>query len=245
MSIYRPRTSDVWVADFHFCGQRVRFSTGTKSKTLALKIEGKRRRDLEAGAAGIGKQQGPLLLTHWGFSGPAALKLSAWAARELHDVDYKATLLVNWTASENQEVLYQSFLQRKKQHPYLPLPPLLPSKLFQRLLAAVDIDPQTPLAELSNKALAQLAAKLQADPYIIEGKTTYKQEFVTAGGVNLKEIDFKTMESRIAPGLFFAGEILNIDGVTGGFNFQNAWTTGWLAGTAMAQYWYSGLSARQ
>jgi hypothetical protein len=97
------------------------------------------------------------------------------------------------------------------------------------------MDPATPLGKWQNRALAQLAAKMHADPYAIDGKTTYKQEFVTAGGVDLKDVDFKTMQSRITPGLFFAGEILNIDGITGGFNFQNAWTTGWLAGTAMGK----------
>lgn len=180
------------------------------------------------------KQTGPILLTHWGFSGPAILKLSAWAARKLHEVDYKATLLINWLASPNQEVFYQSLLQKKQQHPLQTIPPLLPSKLLQRLLSHLDMDPATPLGKVQNRALSSLSAKLHADAYAIDGKTTYKQEFVTAGGVDLKGVDFKTMQSRITPGLFFAGEILNIDGITGGFNFQNAWTTGWLAGTAMA-----------
>lgn len=178
------------------------------------------------------KQQGPLLLTHWGFSGPAVLKLSAWAARELYELNYQETLLINWTGSENHEILYRTLLQHKHQHPAQLLPQLLPSNLFARLLFALHIDPATPAAKISNRTLFHLAAKLHSDPYSIEGKTTYKQEFVTAGGVNLKEISFKTMESRIAPRLYFSGEILNIDGVTGGFNFQNAWTTGWLAGTA-------------
>jgi predicted Rossmann fold flavoprotein len=181
------------------------------------------------------RQQGPLLLTHWGFSGPAILKLSAWAARKLHELDYKATLLINWTASPNQEILYQSLLQKKQESPLQTIPPILPSNLLARLCAALHIDSTTPLGKLSNKALAQLAAKLHSDAYAIEGKTTYKQEFVTAGGVDLKSIDFRTMESKITPGLFFAGEILNIDGITGGFNFQNAWTTGWLAGTAIGK----------
>ncbi len=181
------------------------------------------------------RQEGPLLLTHWGFSGPAILKLSAWAARKLHDLAYKATLLINWTASPNQEILYQSLLQRKQESPLQTLPPILPNNLLVRLCTSLHIDPATPLAQLSNKALAQLAAKLYSDAYSIEGKTTYKQEFVTAGGVDLKSIDFRTMESKITPGLFFAGEILNIDGITGGFNFQNAWTTGWLAAAAMGK----------
>lgn len=181
------------------------------------------------------QQRGPLLLTHWGFSGPAVLKLSAWAARKLHDLDYKATLLINWTASENQEALYQSLLQKKNEHPLQTIPALLPSKLLLRLCKSLHIDPAIPLGKLSNKTVLQLAAKLHSDSYTIEGKTTYKQEFVTAGGVDLKDIDFKTMQSRTTPGLFFAGEILNIDGITGGFNFQNAWTTGWLAGTTMGK----------
>ena len=181
------------------------------------------------------KQQGPLLLTHWGFSGPAVLKLSAWAARALHDLDYQETLLINWTSSENHESLFQSLLKSKTEHPDQPLPPLLPSNLFSRLLSALNIHPTTPMAQLSRQILFKLAEKLHADPYLIQGKTTYKQEFVTAGGVCLKEVSFKTMESRIAPGLYFAGEILDIDGVTGGFNFQNAWTTAWLAGTAMSR----------
>jgi len=181
------------------------------------------------------QQRGPLLLTHWGFSGPAVLKLSAWAARELNNLDYKATLLINWTCSENKEILYQSLLKHKKEHPSHPIPQSLPGNLFVRLLSSLNIDPATLMNQLANRTLFQLAEKLYSDPYLIEGKTTYKQEFVTAGGICLKEISFKSMESRINPGLYFAGEILNIDGVTGGFNFQNAWTTGWLAGTAMSR----------
>lgn len=180
------------------------------------------------------KQKGPILLTHWGFSGPAILKLSAWGARALHALNYRATLLINWTSSENRETLYQSFLERKRTNPAQPLSLPLPSNLSNRLLSALNLDPSQPIGKISNQTLLQLSAKLYEDSYLIEGKTTYKQEFVTAGGVNLKEISFKTMESRITPGLFFAGEVLNVDGVTGGFNFQNAWTTGWLAGTAMS-----------
>lgn len=154
-------------------------------------------------------QQGPLLLTHWGFSGPAALKLSAWAARELHALHYQATLLINWLAAPSQEALYQALLAKTVS---------LPVNLARRLL--VHPSPKVQ------------AEKLYRDVYKIEGTTTNKQEFVTAGGVNLKEIDFKTFESRLSPGLFFAGEILNIDGITGGFNFQHAWTSGFLAGIA-------------
>lgn len=180
-------------------------------------------------------QQGPILLTHWGFSGPAVLKLSAWAARKLNELNYKATLIINWVACKNQEVLYQEFLQKKNTNPTQMIPLLLPSNLIKRLLEEIGVDHSTPLGKLSNKDLLKISTKLFSDSYTIDGKTTYKQEFVTAGGVDLKDIDFKTMQSRATPGLFFAGEILNIDGVTGGFNFQNAWTTGWYAGTAMAR----------
>ncbi|MCC6128154.1 MAG: NAD(P)/FAD-dependent oxidoreductase [Chlamydiae bacterium] len=179
------------------------------------------------------EKEGPLLLTHWGFSGPAALKLSAWAARDLHSCDYKTTLWVNWTASESIEQLHAFLLEQKHRFPHQSLPLLVPKQLMQRLASSLEIDPSTPLGKLSHKKILALAAKLHADPYQIEGKTTYKQEFVTAGGVDLKEICFKTMESKVTKNLFFAGEILNIDGVTGGFNFQNAWTTGYLAGNAI------------
>jgi hypothetical protein len=177
-------------------------------------------------------QQGPLLLTHWGFSGPTALKLSAWAARELHALDYKAILLINWTGAESQEALLQLLLKQKLDAPLQPFPALLPAQLLARLLSPLKI---LPMGKLSHQALSQIAAKLYADAYRVEGKTTYKQEFVTAGGIRLSEVSFKTMESKITGGLYFAGEILDVDGVTGGFNFQNAWTTGWLAGSAMAK----------
>lgn len=131
-------------------------------------------------------QTGPLLLTHFGFSGPAALKLSAWAARYLYEKEYRTQLVIDWLPEEN---------------------------IFAKKLA---------------KALS--THNLRADPYQIEGKTTNKEEFVTCGGVTLKEVDFRTMESKICPGLYFAGEILDIDGVTGGFNFQSAWTTGFISG---------------
>lgn len=162
------------------------------------------------------KQRGSLLLTHWGFSGPAVLKLSAFAARDLHQRNYQATLEINWLNHQSVDETFEALLT--KQVP-------LPTKLKERLLP--------PLQGLPHKTLRSLAEKLFKDSYKIAGTTTNKQEFVTAGGVNLAEIDFKTMQSRRTPGLFFAGEILNIDGITGGFNFQNAWTTGYIAGSSM------------
>lgn len=172
-------------------------------------------------------ETGPLLLTHWGFSGPAALKLSAWGALKLHALAYKTSLTINWIGTN----VFQELLALKKRHPNQLIPVYLPAKLQKRLLGP---SVKTPLGSLSDQMLKQIADKLNHDTYQIDGKTTYKSEFVTAGGIELKEINFKTMESRLIPHLYFAGEILNIDGITGGFNFQNAWTTGYLAGTAMS-----------
>ena len=183
------------------------------------------------------EQTGPLLITHWGLSGPAILKLSAWGARALHDADYQATLIINWLPEYNPEALRQQLLVIKSQLSRRAIasscPLLLPQRLWQRLIASTGIDTEKRWAELSNKALNQLIQELTQGRYQVKGKGVFKEEFVTCGGVNLKEVDFKTMESRRCPGLYFAGEILNIDGVTGGFNFQSAWTTAWLAGQAM------------
>ena len=183
-------------------------------------------------------QTGALLITHWGFSGPAILKLSAWGARVLYDNNYHLSLEVNWLPQYNQENLKQCLLeikstnQRKQIYAYCPLP--LPKRLWQSLLNFVGISQQKTWAQLSKKELNKLVQELIKGQYKITGKGIFKEEFVTCGGVSLKEINFKTMESKICPGVYFAGEILDIDGVTGGFNFQSAWTTGWLAGSSIA-----------
>lgn len=183
------------------------------------------------------EQTGPLLITHWGLSGPAVLKLSAWGARFLHDKHYQTPLLVNWLPDYNQDKLRQTLLSVKSQLPRrqistsCPLP--IPKRLWMSLVNSVGISPEEKWAEVSKKALNQLVIELTQGVYQIKGKGVFKEEFVTCGGVSLKEVDFKTMESRLVPGLYFAGEILDIDGVTGGFNFQSAWTTAWLAGQAM------------
>ena len=177
------------------------------------------------------EQRGPLLLTHWGFSGPAILKLSAWGARILHDKNYEATMQVNWIPTINHEQAFTLLEKCKREYPlrqissYCPFP--FPKRLWQYF------SPNKRWEEFSNKAMRQLVEKLKGDPYSIEGKTTFKEEFVTCGGVALDEVNLKTMESKKCPGLYFAGEVLDIDGVTGGFNFQNAWTTSWIAGTNM------------
>lgn len=176
-------------------------------------------------------QKGPLLITHFGFSGPAVLKLSAWGARELHACGYQTECVVNWLPAYSEEKLFEILKETKAHHPQkIPStfnPFYLPKNLWRHFVAGLD----NKWGTLSDKLLRTLAHTLHADPYQIEGKTTHKEEFVTCGGVNLKEIDFKTMKSKVCPGLFFAGEILDIDGVTGGFNFQNAWTTSFIAGT--------------
>lgn len=183
------------------------------------------------------EQKGPVLITHWGFSGPAVLKLSAWGARELHQLDYKVPFTINWVPEINFNALKEELLKIKvsQANKQIGTDPLfaLPKQLWRRLVTLSQIELDQRWATLSSKQMQQLSAMLQSSPFSMSGKTTYKQEFVTCGGVNLKEVDFKTMQSLISPGLYFAGEILNIDGVTGGFNFQNAWTTGWIAGNSI------------
>lgn len=184
------------------------------------------------------EQTGPVLITHWGLSGPAVLKLSAWGARFLHDSAYKSIITINWLPQYKQEKLREMLLAVKSQLPQkmvsssCPLP--IPRRLWEKLTVAAEIDDNKRWAEVSNKSLNLLIQELTAGKYQVTGKGVFKEEFVTCGGVNLKEIDFKTMESKIQPGLYFAGEILDIDGITGGFNFQSAWTTGWLAGKAIS-----------
>jgi predicted Rossmann fold flavoprotein len=185
------------------------------------------------------EQTGPLLITHWGISGPAVLKLSAWGARILHEHNYHKQLQINWIPEYNSETLRQYLLEIKSQIPKKKIvshsPVNLPKRLWQRLVNTVGIDDEKPWAEISKKDLNKLVEELTQGCYQIRGKGVFKEEFVTCGGVNLKEIDFKTMESKINSGLYFAGEILDIDGVTGGFNFQSAWTTSWIAGQAMGK----------
>ncbi|MBL1179432.1 NAD(P)/FAD-dependent oxidoreductase [Pantanalinema sp. GBBB05] len=185
------------------------------------------------------EQTGAILITHWGVSGPAVLKLSAWGARVLHDHHYQATLQINWIPSLNPEILRQQLLSVKSEFPRrtiaanCPIP--IPRRLWERLTATAGIDAEQRWAEVANKNLNQLIQELTQGQYRVSGKGAFKEEFVTCGGVSLKQVDFKTMSSRCCPGLYLAGEILDIDGVTGGFNFQSAWTTGYLAGQAISQ----------
>jgi predicted Rossmann fold flavoprotein len=185
------------------------------------------------------RERAPLLVTHWGLSGPAVLRLSAWGARELHARDYRFPLRVNWLPAWTEERLSREFDSRRASHPArlvvnLPVAPL-PSRLWEKLVAAAGIAADTRWSALSRQGQHALVQQLLRGEFQVTGKSLNKDEFVTCGGVRLSEVDLKTMQSRIRPGLYFAGELLDIDGVTGGFNFQAAWTTGWVAGQAMAE----------
>lgn len=181
-------------------------------------------------------QTGPLLITHFGFSGPAALKLSAFAARPLNEKNYEVELLIDWLPHLSLEKIHQILLSLKQKSLQKSLfsenPFHLPKRFWKLKLGPID---EKKLNDISLKELNTLSQQLHQDTYQVKGKTTHKEEFVTCGGINLKEVNFKTMESKICPGLYFAGEILDIDGITGGFNFQNAWTTGFIAGSSAAR----------
>ncbi len=182
-------------------------------------------------------QSGPILVTHWGLSGPAVLKLSAWAARELFEAKYNALLRINWlagtSADQAREQLNAFKTAQAKKNIDAASPWQFPRRLWKSLVDH-SLGPQpVRWAELSRKGSQALVNELTAGEFQVTGKGVFKEEFVTCGGVDLNEVDFRRMESRLCPGLYFAGEILNIDGITGGFNFQNAWTTAWIAGNAM------------
>ncbi len=184
-------------------------------------------------------QQGPLLITHWGLSGPAVLKLSAFAARELHKANYDFMITVNWLPDYNEQTLKEKFLQKRKELASQKIvnrnPFFLPQRLWEYFLQQSGINQNIRWADLPAKQQNILIKILCAQEFHVKGKTTFKEEFVTAGGIKLNEIDANTMQSKIVPNLFFAGEVMDIDGITGGFNFQHAWTSGWIAGKAIAE----------
>ena len=182
-------------------------------------------------------ERGPLLITHWGLSGPAVIKLSAWAATYLYEKHYSFTALINWTGSFGEDNL-REFLQDHKANrgkQKIISNPLfnLPVRLWERLIELTEISSTKIWAEASNKEINKLIELLIRCPFIIKGKTNFKEEFVTSGGIDLNEINQETMESKKIQGLYFAGEVLNIDGETGGFNFQAAWTTAYVAAKAI------------
>lgn len=180
------------------------------------------------------RSDGPLLITHWGMSGPAILKLSAFGARILSELNYEFSIQVNWVNEQNQSIIFDELSRIALEHENKILsnyrPYDLPDRLWQYLLEKSELTPNKKWSELGNKGLNKLVRFLSNDSYAVKGKTTFKEEFVTCGGVSLESISANTMESKVCKNLYFAGEVMDIDGITGGYNFQAAWTTGFIAG---------------
>ncbi len=178
---------------------------------------------------------GPVLITHWGLSGPAVLKLSAFAAKDLFERNYHSDITVNWTGDMNEERVKHILEENLNSKALVVNTPLFgfPKRLWEYFVLKSEIPMQKPWNETGKKQLNRLSQILTGEVFKMKGKTTFKEEFVTSGGVDLKEIDFKTMQSKIIPQLYFCGEVLNIDGITGGFNFQSAWSTAWVAANSI------------
>ncbi|CAI8372261.1 MAG: Ferredoxin--NADP reductase [Flavobacteriaceae bacterium] len=185
------------------------------------------------------QSEGPLLITHWGMSGPAILKLSAWGARILEALDYTFTIVVNWLLDQNQEDILHRLLKLKTKHPKQTIAKYpqfdIPRRLWQSIVKTSGITPVEIWADIPKSKLQNLAQQLTQSYFEVSGKSTFKEEFVTAGGVALEEVNFKTFESRVHPNLYFAGEVINVDAITGGFNFQNAWTSAYIVSKAISQ----------
>lgn len=212
---------------FNMPGNNITALMGVSVENASVKIIGSKL-----------SESGPLLITHWGMSGPAILKLSAWGARELAENNYHFSILVNWIPGYNenslrdkmQKIRFELAAQKiVNRNPFS-----LPNRLWEYLLIQSGINTELRWADLPAREQNKLIKNLCAQEHAVKGKTTFKEEFVTAGGINLNEIDFNTMQSKKYAGLFFAGEIINVDGITGGYNFQNAWTTGWIAAKAIS-----------
>ncbi|MFN8277026.1 MAG: NAD(P)/FAD-dependent oxidoreductase [Chitinophagales bacterium] len=214
---YRITPSVPSLFTFNCADQRIKGLLGLSVPSAQLRVSGSKWQSI-----------GPLLITHWGFSGPAVLKLSAWGAREWQALKYRFELRVNWCGEKTQQEILEHLTKEKEtqpkrtviSHPFFHLP----RRLWERLAPL-----EKNWADVSKKELLDLAAQLSDSRFQITGKSTFKDEFVTAGGVALDQINFKNFESKLHPGLFFAGEVLDIDAITGGFNFQAAWTGAWLA----------------
>jgi predicted Rossmann fold flavoprotein len=214
---------------------------------FTFKIDDPRLSDLQGVSVPFAKvraekwaSSGPLLITHWGLSGPAALKVSAWGARSLAECGYEFELRVAWAGNFDREQLAAILTQERQQHGARKVLRNsviegITKRLWQRLCGAAGISEEQTWATLTREESRRLVEELADGRYAVRGKSLNKDEFVTCGGVHLKDVNLKTMESKLTPGVFFAGEVLDIDGVTGGFNFQAAWTTGRIAGEAIAQ----------
>lgn len=197
---------------------------GLSVKNATVRVEGTKH-----------QYTGPVLITHWGFSGPAVLKLSAFAAKGFFEKNYNAGILINWTGDKNSELVSSELANYVSEKSLIVNTPLfdIPKRLWEYILLRAELALTKPWIELGKKQQNKLAQVLCADRYQMRGKTTFKEEFVTSGGVNLKEIDFRTMQSKIMPNLYFCGEVIDIDGITGGFNFQNAWSTAYVAASSV------------
>lgn len=207
---------------FNMPKEKIKELMGVTANPVSIHIQGSKL-----------KQEGALLITHWGMSGPAVLKLSAWGARTLHDLKYRFKVQVNWFGKNEHEVREQltielEELRRRKLANKNPFQ--LANRLWMFLLERAEINPDTTWSDLPKIKFNKLLNTLLNDEYEVDGKTTFKEEFVTCGGISLQNVEMDTMQSKICEGLYFAGEVLDIDGVTGGFNFQAAWTTGFIAG---------------
>ena len=214
---------------FNMPGNNVTSLMGIVAENASVKIAGSKL-----------QEKGPLLITHWGMSGPCILKLSAWGARELAVKNYQFSILVNWLPAFNEQTLKDKFQQVRFDQAAQKIVNRnafgLPQRLWQYLLQQSGVNENLRWADLPAKEQNKLIKNICAQEFAVSGKTTFKEEFVTAGGVALEEVDYNTMQSKIVPNLFFAGEVLNIDGVTGGFNFQSAWTTGFIAAKAISDF---------
>ncbi|MFP4092492.1 MAG: aminoacetone oxidase family FAD-binding enzyme, partial [Cyclobacteriaceae bacterium] len=211
---------------FNIKDERLKDLSGMSFPEVKVRITGTKLED-----------QGPLLITHWGLSGPAVLKLSAWGARWLAEQKYRFSIQLNFLPDYNFDQFRQELLNFKAAHPTRKVKNYhreeIPKRYWERLLQVLEISPDMPFGELPNKMINKLAVELTQASFDVHGKSTFKEEFVTCGGVALSEINMQTMESRRFPGLYFTGEVLNIDALTGGFNFQSCWTTAWLLSEAV------------
>ena len=207
---------------FNMPGNAVTELMGVSVPTAVVKIKGTSL-----------KEEGPLLITHWGMSGPVVLRLSAWGAKELSERHYHFEIAVNWLPQYTEHSLREEWndlrLQYATQKMYSRNPFELPARLWQYLLDQAGVDKEQRWSSLPGKQQNELIRLLTMQEFEVKGKTTFKEEFVTCGGVALSEVDVNTMQSKKQPGIYFAGEVLDVDGITGGFNFQHAWTSGWIA----------------
>ncbi len=185
------------------------------------------------------QEAGPVLITHWGMSGPAILRLSAWGARELAEKQYQFNVMINWLPEYHEQSMKDAFIELRQTQAAQKIhgknPFGLPNRLWTFFLEQAGITEQMRWADLPAKQQQQLIRLLVANEFAVSGKTTFKEEFVTCGGIQLNEIDVNSMQSKRMPGLYFAGEVMDVDGITGGFNFQHAWTSGWIAAQHIAQ----------